>query len=275
MIDKIEATLNRLVAFSSETSSLDDAVELRNIATALEAADDIPVLTETCMSLCVDLVENSPPHAATVRSVLTLLARCCMREENRRLAARFGVFGLCVLVLRDHNSLSTDTLFATFDLIGTLAMNDGNSRRMMRPSIPYVVEVMEKHADSLQLAFGGAVVIGTLTMLDNANAVLAAEHGCIQLLISSFVQAHKRKKQLLCHRTSNLSRSKRDDEVLLCDNVIRWTRDALLKLVQAPAPIIDEKLGAADFGSYGASVEVDELTWQLRFDRRRVKASTP
>ncbi|ORC91724.1 uncharacterized protein TM35_000053200 [Trypanosoma theileri] len=276
MIDNLEATLNRLVAFSSTESSLDAAVDLQNIALALEAAEKIPVLTETCMSLCVDLLENTPLTTVTTYSILMLLARCCMREENKELASRFGVFGLCVLILQDYKKLSKDTLFASFDLISTLAMNDGNTRRMMRPAIPHVINVMRDNKDSLKLAFGGAAVISTLTMLDVANAILAAECECFQLLINFFLMAYEKKKQLLSQHASRLSWNRKEEELLLlCDNVIYWTRDALQKLVLAPSSVIDEKLEAATFGDYGTSVEVDELKWKLKFDRKKVKLTTP
>ncbi|KAH9593013.1 hypothetical protein LSM04_004129 [Trypanosoma melophagium] len=276
MINKLEATLNRLVAFSSTESSVEAAVDLQNIARALEAAEKIPVLTEACMSLCVDLLESTPLNTVTTHSLLMLLARCCMREENKDLASRFGVFGLCVLILQDYKILSKDTLFATFDLISTLAMNDGNTRRMMRPAIPHVIDVMRDNEDSLKLAFGSAVVISTLTMLDSANAILAVECGCFQLLINFFLMAHEKKRQFLHRRASRSSRNRKEEELLLLfDNVIYWTRDALQKLVLAPSPVIDEKLGCATFGNYGTSLEVDELKWKLKFNRRKVKLSTP
>ncbi|RNF04293.1 hypothetical protein TraAM80_05206 [Trypanosoma rangeli] len=275
LMDDIEATLNRMMAFPSGTSSPDAAVDLQNAARALEVADHIPLLTETCMSLCVELMENSPAQVATVHAVLALLARCCMREENRGLATRFGVSGLCIIILQGHRSLSEDTLFAVFDLISTLCMNDGNTRRMLRPSIPYVIAVMRERADSLQLAFGGAVVLTTLTMLDNANVALAVEQGCIQLLITSFISAYDQKRQLMCQRTPHASLRKKEEKQQLCENVMRWSHDALWKLVQSPFPVVDEKLEAADFGNYGSRLEVDDLKWTLKFERRKVKVSPP
>ncbi|RNF14238.1 uncharacterized protein Tco025E_06131 [Trypanosoma conorhini] len=275
MMDDIEATLNRMVAFPPGTSSREAAVDLQNTTRALELADQVPLLTETCMSLCVELMENSCAQSATVHAVLTLLARCCMREENRGLATRFGVFGLCILLLQVHRSLPEDTLFATFDLISTLCMNDGNTRRMLRPSIPYVIEVMRERAESLQLAFGGAVVLATLTMLDSANATLAVEQGCVQLLIASFIGAYDKRRQLGCRRAPHALQSKKEEEQRLCENVMRWSRDALRKLVQSPSPAVDEKLEAADFGNYGSRVEVDDLKWTLKFERRKARASPP
>ncbi|EAN99275.1 hypothetical protein C3747_9g356 [Trypanosoma cruzi] len=275
MIDDIEATLNRMLAFPSGASSLDAAIKLKNIALALELAEQIPLLTETCMSLCVELAENTPPQVATVHSVLSLLARFCMREENRGLATRFGVFSLCVLILQDHKSLPEDTIFAVFDLISTLCMNDGNVRRMLRPSIPYIIEIMNDSTSSLQLAFGGAVALATLTMLDADNATLAVERGSVQLLISSFIRAYDRKKEIDCQHICHVSRCKKEEEQQLCEKVMRWSRDALQKLVQSPSHAVDEKLEEADFGKYGSRVEVDELKWMLKFQRRKVSVIHP
>nr|CCC94780.1 unnamed protein product [Trypanosoma congolense IL3000] len=274
MIERIEATLNRLVAFSPGVPCIvDDAVCLQNAAAALESSGEIPLLTELCMSLSVDLLENFPPQSDVTYAVLTLLACCCMRDENRDMAGRFGVFSLCVILLQSSELLPQKTLVAIFDLIATLSMNSSNTRQMMRPCVPYVLSVMKTHSDCLQLAFSGSVAVSTLVMLDKANAELAVENDCIQVLISAFMQGYIKKKELSRYRRASLSlRLQREEEELkrLCDGVIRWTQDALYKLVLSPLPIIDAKLEASKFGDYGTHVEVDELMWKLKFERKKV-----
>ncbi|RHW67573.1 hypothetical protein DPX39_110025900 [Trypanosoma brucei equiperdum] len=274
MVDRIEATLNRLIAFGPGTASYtDDAAFLQNVASAMEVAGEIPVLTEACMSLSVDLLENSSPRSAATHAVLTLLACCCMRDDNRELASRFGIFSLCVLLLRSSELLCKDTLLTIFDLIGTLCMSSASTRQMMRPCIPYVLGVMRTHPDCFQLCFSGAVVIGTLVMLDAANAELAAENDCVQILLTAFMRGHDKRKELLNRRRTSYSlrcQREEDESRRLCDNVIRWTEDALQKLVLAPSPVIDAKLEAADFGNYGDRVEVDELMWKLKFGRGKM-----
>ncbi|KAG8342171.1 hypothetical protein ERJ75_000319500 [Trypanosoma vivax] len=274
MIYRIEAALNRLVAFSSASSAENEAVDLYNISLTLERASEIVLLTEACMSLCVALLESSPTDSDITRAVLMLLSRCCMRCENREITVRFGVSGLCMIVLRDHKDLSEETLFATLDLAGTLAMDNGNTRQMMRPYIPYIAQIMKDRSDSLQLAFGSAVVIGSLVMLDTANAKLAAENDFIQLLVSAFIRAIEKRKRLLQRcRTPQVARIRQGEDADLCDTVMHWTRDALQKLILAPIPIIDVKLEATNFGCYGMNVEVDEFKWKLTFERRKITAN--
>lgn len=278
----IEATLNRLAAFVNSPGLNSEAVlELEHYAR--EAAQQPALVNEDVMCQCAELLETIPIASTAARALIMFLANACVSDSNRSSAVRYGIPSTCVLLLQRFSELSDETLYQILDLMTTLAAASGEGRRCLRPAIPHIIACMNTHqaVTSLDILFAGSCALSTLAMLDSSNAELIASRGGLQTLISSFRLAIAEKQQTSPTTTTSTTGARsRGSEALqekieLCDAVIKWCRDAAVKVIRCPSPCVDPALQALDFGLYGHTIDVDQLQWDLKFERKKVSKNIP
>lgn len=294
-MEQLEAALNRfqitIDAGDGDTTTANSAQEaavrdLSKCVNLIADGTDIPILTDTVVGLCTDVVEGGSPDSVALRAVTKLLANLSLREENKALILRFGVPSSYVLVLQQWRLLPPETTYYIFDFLSTVSSSNSYGRQLLRPSIPYVIALVRHYNTNLDVLFGGAVVLNSLAMLDHTNCELIAQRGGVQALVDAFRFAHKLletvsklKPQQSRNSTPNtLSKARQArmaDQALLSKAVLKWCRSTLRIVCASPSEDIAAAFQATDFGIYGSCIALDELKWDLKFEVKRGSASKP
>eukprot|EP00796_Vickermania_ingenoplastis_P008678 gene8678-6101_t len=268
-------TLNRLAAFiGSPGLNAENVLELEQMAR--ESALRAHIMSDEEMCQCAELLETIPIATPAARALVMFLGNACLSDTNRGTAVRFGIPSTCVLLLQRHAELDDETLYQLLDLTTTLSSASGDGRRSLRPAIPYIVACLANRKTSIEVLFASSCALSTLALLDAANSELIACRGGLQALVDAFGEALEVKRNTLQSRDAAKD-AQAQEKMQLCDDVMKWSRDALLKVVHCPSPAIDECFRLVKFGQYGESIERDQLQWDLKFERKKSmkKASTP
>lgn len=276
----IEIALNRLLATIDSPNKYSESIAVIEKFTS-DAAANSTAISEEVMGQCAELLETLPVDSTATRVLVNFLANACLSETNKLLAGQYGIPSTCILLLQHHSDLENDTLYHILDLITTLSASSGNRRALLRPAIPYIIGLMNARNTALNVLFAGCCALCTLGMLDNANCELICSQGGLQTLINAFQFAIKMRKKGPQSRSfadrgsmPALEKSKTDHAQELCNAIVKWSRDAAMKVMHASSIVVDECLKNIDFGPAGSVLEVDELQWDLRFERRRALRQT-
>ncbi|KAG5475365.1 hypothetical protein LSCM1_03478 [Leishmania martiniquensis] len=261
-------------------SSLQTLALLKSTTEALATVTPVPQLSESLVSNVSSLLDCCGPRDTPLLRVVTeFLADMSLSEANGSMFLRFGIPSSYVLVLQGWSALSSDTLRAVFDFLSTISSSSAQSRRALRPCIPYVLSAMERHLYEMDILFGGAVTLSTLTTMDDENCELVAQRGGVQILIDAFYHAHRMEntvqkvalKKSLQSSSALLTRTQArrlEERAVLCRDVQKWCRDVLLKVCCTRSKTVEAVLQQADFGAYGCCIPLDELKWSLVLGQR-------
>lgn len=248
---------------------------LRACTEALANVTPVPRVTDNIAGSCAELLEACGTDDGVLLCVTTqFLADMSLQEDNVALFLRFGLPGACLLILQRWQSLTATTLNSVFDFLSTVSTASASSRRAIRPCIPYILAAMEHNLYVMEVLFGAAVTLSTLTTLDDDNCELVARRGGVQTLIAAFYHAYRtestveqveRKKSL--HSSAALlarTQARRlEEKARLCQDVQKWCRDVLVKVCRSRTEAAVAALQEADFGAYGHCLALDELKWAL------------
>lgn len=271
----IESILNRLSAFAhAPTLGTEAALELEVLAQNISVS--APQLGEDVMCQFAELLEGFfPVSSIAARALLSYLANACLSDTNKHAAIRYGIPQTCVLYLQQYREIDEDTLYPLLDLITTLSSASFAGRRSLRPAIPYVIACMRIHSSSLEILYASCAALSMLAMLDSANSELVASQEGLQILVNAFRFASSKKEKIFYNKGSKGNPTTNDnDKVELCDAVLRWAKDALFKVVRTPSGSIDEAIRKLDFGRCGQVIDVDQLMWDIKLERKRVQHSS-
>ncbi|KAG5475624.1 hypothetical protein GH5_04604 [Leishmania sp. Ghana 2012 LV757] len=247
---------------------------------ALATATPVPELSESIVSTLSSLLECcGPGETLLLRIVTQFLADMALNEANGAMFLRFGIPSCYLLVLQEWSALTRDTLCAVFDFLSTISSSSAQSRRTLRPCIPYVLSAVERHLYEMDILFGGAVTLSTLTTMDDKNCELVAQRGGVQILIGAFYHAHRMettvqnvaRKKSLQSSSALLARTQArrlEEKTVLCRDVQKWCRDVLLKVCRTRSQAVQAVLQQADFGAYGCCIPLDELKWSLMLGQK-------
>lgn len=265
--------LHRLSAFANTPSlGTEAALELEVLAQKVSLSP--PPLSEDIMCQCAELLEGVIPISSiAVRALLSYLANSCLSDTNRDAAIRYGVPQTCVLYLQRFREIDEDILYPLLDLIATLSSASFAGRRSLRPAIPYIISCMYNHSFSIELLYAGCAALSTLAMLDFANSELIATQSGFQVLIDAFRFAYNTKRDILEKKRNRISPMANENGKLeLCEAVLKWAKDALLKIARCPSSSIDDAIKKTDFGVFGHIIEVDQLMWDMKLERKKIKS---
>lgn len=272
-VEEWEAHDGTAVSSSSESLAL-----VKSAAEALSTTSPVPLITEDIVGSCSALLETCGARDTLLLRVVTqFLADMSLNEDNGALFHRFGLPSCYLLVLQEWASLTPDTLNAVFDFLSTISSGDAASRRVLRPCIPYLLAAMQHHLYDMEVLFGAAVTLSTLTTMDDENCAVVAQRGGIQVLVGAFYHAHRmettvqqvEQRKSLQSPSALLARTQArrlEEQAALCRDVQKWCRDALLKVCRSRSQAVMEALQETDFGVYGRCVPMDELKWSLMLD---------
>lgn len=268
----VTSTLNRLSAFAHAPVLGTEAIlELE----ALTHCASSSALDENVMCQCAELLEETLPISSiAVRALLTYLANACLSDTNRHTAIRYGIPQTCVLYLQRLDEMNDDTLYPLLDLIATLSSSSSEGRRSLRPSIPYIVTCMSHRHSSLEILFASCTSLSTLALLDCSNGELIVSTGGLQALINAFRFGYDVKREILLQKGNHVaSKANQNERLELCEAVLRWAKDAALKAIRCPSASIDEVIKNIDFGHFGEMIEVDQLMWDIKFERKKYNSN--
>lgn len=273
----ITALLNRLTIFSSGEERVAHIEEVEEIANNLSLMKDFS--PETAVRCCADFeAAIAAGELDTVAVTSLVLANSCIGDDqrirwalladSRIVAAVQDFFGKYVSpaaatttpATKPSPSLLKQTTKATFhvlDLVATLSTNNGDFRSVFRETLPGVVNSIRCFKTSLDVLFAASCTVATLTIADTLNGKEVVQCNGMQVMLEVFKY---------CAKLSKKQQSEEDAE--LCAESKRWSKQALLNLMKAPFDLVDEKLAAAKFGTFGDVLEVDELKWSLQHDRK-------
>lgn len=266
----VTSTLNRLSVFAhSPVLGTEAILELEALAHC--ASSSSTLLDENVMCQCAELLEETLPISSiAARALLTYLANACLSDSNKHAAIRYGIPQTCVLYLQRSEEMNDETLYPLLDLVATLSSSSSEGRRSLRPSIPYIVACMFRRHSSLEILFASCSTLSTLALLDSSNGELIVSTGGLQALINAFRFAYDVKRSILQEKGNHLTMKTNQMERLeLCEVVLKWSKDAALKAIRCPSDSIDEVIKNIDFGRFGQVIEVDQLMWDIKFERKK------
>ncbi|KPA80965.1 hypothetical protein ABB37_04353 [Leptomonas pyrrhocoris] len=281
-----EAALsNALLHFSEDADCLAPLPPQERLLATLKACTEalsnltpVPRVSDIIAGYCADLLECCGTNDGVLLCVVTqFLADMSLQEDNVDLFLRFGLPSEYLLILQRWQSLTTNTLNCVFDFVSTICTSSAASRQSLRPCIPYVLAAMHHNLYAIEVLFGAAVTLSTLTTLDNDNCKLVAQRGGVQILISAFYHAYrtqstvvqveqKKSLQSSCALIARAQTHRLGEKEQLCQDVQKWCRDVLLKVCRSRCEDTTAALQQADFGAYGHCLALDELKWTLMLD---------
>ena len=300
---EVQSVLNRLAIFAqnSLTERADCAKLLHTVAESEELlvkgvrALQKSTVTAVGIELCstINSVAESKDWvgwAQVLDAMFLLLANCCLSddltchltllelplkstsmsndgEELNPFACAVGK----LLNSADQPQLPGTTIFAAFDLVATIAANSSAVRTALGRAgiMSAVLFAMKSRKVDLDVLYGGTMCFSTLTMADTVNGKRLVEAGGVQVLLDIYkycsMKGPTMSAEPAANSGGNLSTSQRETAKSIAKNC----EQSLMNLMKVPFDCLDEAIGKANFGKYGAVVAMDELQWNLKQERKR------